>query len=81
MARLRSQSRSDAGGRSVDDLLSPGEVARILNVNPRTVTRWAHENRLPSCRTPGGHHRYRYGDVLAILRPAHPGEKSPDDPT
>jgi excisionase family DNA binding protein len=48
-------------------LLKPGEVARILRVDPKTVTRWAGKNKLRSVRTPGGHRRFYAADVLAIL--------------
>jgi excisionase family DNA binding protein len=42
-----------------DTLLSPAEVAELLNVTTKTVWRWAHEG-LRSIRTIGGHHRYRW---------------------
>jgi predicted site-specific integrase-resolvase len=35
-------------------MLSPGEVAHLLAVNPKTVSRWCREGRLASFRTPGG---------------------------
>jgi excisionase family DNA binding protein len=50
---------------SPEDLLTPAQVAEHFNVNPKTVTRWAAEGRLPSTRTPGGHRRYRRADVEA----------------
>lgn len=34
------------------------EVADILFVSPKTVSRWAKEGRLPFLRTLGGHRRY-----------------------
>jgi len=34
------------------------EVADVLQVSPKTVTRWAKEGRLPFMRTLGGHRRY-----------------------
>lgn len=34
------------------------EAAAILQVSPKTVTRWAKEGRLPFTRTLGGHRRY-----------------------
>lgn len=48
------------------DLLTPGEVAEILRVDPKTVTRWANQGRLGSIRTPGGHRRYKAIEVWAI---------------
>jgi excisionase family DNA binding protein len=50
-------------------LLTPGEVAQLLRVDPKTVTRWAKEGRLPPAFvTPGGHRRYRLEDVEALVR-------------
>lgn len=49
-----------------DILMTPAEVARLFKVDPKTVTRWAQRNQLPSIRTPGGHHRFRRSDVMAI---------------
>ena len=48
-------------------LLAPREVAAMLCVDPKTVTRWAQAGRLRSFRTPGGHRRYRRSDVVALL--------------
>jgi excisionase family DNA binding protein len=38
--------------------LRTAEVADILHVSPKTVTRWAKEGKLPFLRTLGGHRRY-----------------------
>ena len=48
-------------------LLTPGEVARLFRVDPRTVTRWAHTGRLTAIRTPGGHHRFLASEVHSLL--------------
>lgn len=48
-------------------LLTPGEVAGLFRVDPKTVTRWAAAGRLSSIRTPGGHRRFRYDEVKALL--------------
>ena len=40
------------------DYLTTSEVAELLHVSPKTVTRWAREGRLPHSRTLGGHRRY-----------------------
>jgi len=50
-----------------DELLTPGEVARMFRVDPKTVTRWAKSGKLPARRTIGGHRRYRRGDIAAIV--------------
>ena len=48
-------------------LLTPGEVARMFRVDPKTVTRWAASGRIGSIRTPGGHRRFRELEVNALL--------------
>ncbi len=48
-------------------LLTPGEVATLFRVDPKTVTRWAAAGRIGSIRTPGGHRRFREAEVRALL--------------
>lgn len=50
-----------------DRLLTPGEVARLFRVDPKTVTRWAAAGRIGSIRTPGGHRRFRESEVRELL--------------
>ncbi len=50
-----------------DRLLTPGEVAALFRVDPKTVTRWAAAGRIGSIRTPGGHRRFHESDVRALL--------------
>jgi excisionase family DNA binding protein len=38
--------------------LRPAEVAELLGVHPKTVSRWAKEGKLAFRRTLGGHRRY-----------------------
>ena len=40
------------------ELMTPGEVALMFRVDPKTVTRWAKQGKLPCIFTPGGHRRY-----------------------
>ncbi|AIJ20556.1 BldC family transcriptional regulator [Amycolatopsis methanolica] len=54
---------ASTGGR----LLTPGEVAALFRVDPKTVTRWATAGRIGSIRTPGGHRRFRESEVNALL--------------
>ncbi|MFN2536977.1 MAG: BldC family transcriptional regulator [Mycobacteriales bacterium] len=51
-----------------DRLLTPGEVATLFRVDPKTVTRWASAGRIGPIRTPGGHRRFRESEVRALLR-------------
>jgi excisionase family DNA binding protein len=48
-------------------LLTPGEVATLFRVDPKTVTRWAASGRISSIRTPGGHRRFREAEVRELL--------------
>jgi excisionase family DNA binding protein len=48
--------------------MTPGEVAALFRVDPKTVTRWAASGRISSIRTPGGHRRFRESEVQALLR-------------
>src|SRR5262249_58425519 len=66
-------------------LLTPGEVAALFRVDPKTVTRWAASGRISSIRTPGGHRRVREskgpalpgGDAAATPGTAAPGPLTP----
>jgi hypothetical protein len=50
-------------------LLKPGEVAAVLDCDPKTVTRWASSTppKIRSIRTPGGHRRFFATDIAMIL--------------
>jgi excisionase family DNA binding protein len=50
-----------------EQLLTPGEVASLFRVDPKTVTRWATAGRIGSIRTPGGHRRFRESEVRMLL--------------
>lgn len=56
---------TDAGG---DQYLTPSQVASVLHVSPKTVSRWAALGFLPCLVTLGGHRRFRRNDVEEILR-------------
>lgn len=51
-----------------DKLLTPGEVASLFRVDPKTVTRWAKAGRLASVRTMGGHRRFHRAEVEKQLK-------------
>jgi excisionase family DNA binding protein len=47
--------------------LHPAEVAAIVQVSPKTITRWAKDGRLPYQRTLGGHRRYPEPVIRELL--------------
>jgi excisionase family DNA binding protein len=56
-----------SAGPGPDRLLTPGEVAELFRVNPKTVTRWARAGKLSAIRTLGGHRRFRASEVRRFL--------------
>jgi excisionase family DNA binding protein len=58
--------------------LRTAQVAELLHVSPKTVSRWAQEGRLPYLRTLGGHRRYPDAEIRVLL--ATLSEPSPADP-
>ena len=46
--------------------LRTAEVADLMHVSPKTVSRWAKEGRLPFIKTLGGHRRYPEGEMRAL---------------
>jgi excisionase family DNA binding protein len=56
-------------GKAVPDppsYLHPAEVADILHVSPKTVSRWAKEGKLPFLKTLGGHRRYPATEIRQL---------------
>jgi excisionase family DNA binding protein len=43
--------------------LRTAEVADLLHVSPKTVSRWAKEGKLPFLKTLGGHRRYPEAEI------------------
>ena len=48
-------------------LLTPGEVAELFHVTPKTVSRWHKAGILPAQRTAGGHRRFPAQAVFELL--------------
>jgi excisionase family DNA binding protein len=46
--------------------LRAAEVAAILQVSPKTVSRWATEGKLPFLKTLGGHRRYPAAEIREL---------------
>jgi hypothetical protein len=62
---------------ATERLLSGGEAARILGVDPRTIVRWANDPRveLTAIRAHAtAHRRYRRTEVEALKGTHDPGE-------
>ena len=49
-----------------DVYLKTSEVARLLRVSPKTVSRWATEGKLPHLVTLGGHRRFPAGPIKEL---------------
>ena len=47
--------------------LRTAQVADLLHVSPKTVTRWAKEGKLSFLHTLGGHRRYPEADIRAMV--------------
>jgi excisionase family DNA binding protein len=65
-----------AQGSPGERYLGPAQVAELLQVSPKTVTRWAKQGKLPCLRTLGGHRRYPE-DAIVALRDALTSEPPP----
>ncbi len=59
-----------------EPILTPGEVATMFGVSPKTVTRWARTGRLTWFKTLGGHRRFKEEEVRRLLEQGGPDEAS-----
>lgn len=57
---------------SREQLLTPGEAARVAGLTVSALTALARSGRLSSIRTAGGHRRYVYGELLDALHRERP---------
>jgi excisionase family DNA binding protein len=64
--RRTSRGGGNPGGGS-SDWLTLGQAATYLGVAQSTVRKWSDGGRLPAFYTPGGHRRFRRGDLDAFL--------------
>ncbi|MEX0817656.1 MAG: response regulator [Gaiellales bacterium] len=67
--RTRTSGRPAGGGL---DWLTLGQAASHLGVAQSTVRKWTDSGRLPAFYTPGGHRRFRRGDLEAFLSGSRP---------
>jgi excisionase family DNA binding protein len=54
-------------GSEAPSYLLPAEVADLLSVSPKTVSRWAKEGKLPFMSTLGGHRRYPEAEIRELV--------------
>jgi excisionase family DNA binding protein len=61
------------------DWLTLGQAAKYLGVAQSTIRKWSDSGRLPAFYTPGGHRRFRQGDLDRFLgdsKPSRSGGRS-----
>jgi excisionase family DNA binding protein len=63
----------DDGGRRDPEWLTLGQAARFLGVAQSTIRKWSDPGRVPAFYTPGGHRRFRRGDLESFLARSGPG--------
>src|SRR3712207_7693567 len=61
------QGGGQRNARSAPDWLTLGEAAKYLGVAQSTIRKWSDSGRLPAFYTPGGHRRFRRGDLDSFL--------------
>jgi excisionase family DNA binding protein len=57
-----------------NDWLTLGQAAKFLGVAQSTIRKWSDLGRVPAFYTPGGHRRYKRGDLEAFLDRSGPGK-------
>lgn len=57
------------------DWLTLGQAAKFLGVAQSTIRKWSDQGRVPAFYTPGGHRRYRRGDLETFLDRSGPGPR------
>ena len=63
------------------DWLTLGQAAKFLGVAQSTIRKWSDQGRVPAFYTPGGHRRYRRGDLEEFLERSGPGTREHGGPT
>src|ERR671912_2314500 len=66
---------------SEPDWLTLGQAAKYLGVAQSTIRKWSDQGRVPAFYTPGGHRRYRRGDLDTFLDRSGPGGRAAGGPT
>ena len=63
------------------DWLTLGQAAKYLGVAQSTIRKWSDDGRVRAFYTPGGHRRYRRGDLDSFLERSGPGGSTGEGPT
>src|SRR4029077_7594199 len=63
----------DDTARRETEWLTLGQAARFLGVAQSTIRKWSDQGRVPAFYTPGGHRRFRRGDLESFLARCGPG--------
>jgi excisionase family DNA binding protein len=66
--------REDSAHRETE-WLTLGQAARFLGVAQSTIRKWSDQGRVPAFYTPGGHRRFRRGDLETFLARSGPGRR------
>jgi excisionase family DNA binding protein len=64
--------RRPVGGET--EWMTLGQAAKYLGVAQSTIRKWSDIGRVPAFYTPGGHRRFRRGDLDAFLERSGPGK-------
>jgi excisionase family DNA binding protein len=62
------------------DWLTLGQAAKYLGVAQSTIRKWSDQGRVPAFYTPGGHRRYRRGDLDNFLERSGPSGSATGGP-
>jgi excisionase family DNA binding protein len=65
--RVVAAQRKGNAGVEPPSYLRTAEVADLLHVSPKTVSRWAKERKLPFMKTLGGHRRYPEAEIRELI--------------
>jgi excisionase family DNA binding protein len=63
------------------DWLTLGQAAKYLGVAQSTIRKWSDHGRVPAFYTPGGHRRYRRGDLDKFLENSGPAGREQSGPS
>lgn len=60
----------------MNNLLSPEEVKRFLEVSEEEIDRYIHQGKLQAYKIGGTYLRFRKEDILTLKQEIHPGKKT-----